>query len=127
MIAGNLEKTRKAPVTALVAYDSRFFEHVPIQFKAYHALPIFQNNPTLAAATAFRHGSLQGAYLMLAARSLGLDCGAMSGFDPQRVNDSFFPDGRWKVNFIVNLGYGDAADNHPRGPRREFDQVASIV
>ena len=84
-------------------------------------------NKVLAEATAFRNSSLQGAYLILAARALGLDCGAMSGFDPAKVNAEFFPDGRWKANFIVNLGYGATGGYHPRGPRLDFEQVALIA
>ncbi len=124
---GNVEKTRKAPLTVIVASDAEFFEHLPSQFKAYDAKPLFVDNAALAEATAFRNSALQGAYLILAARALGLDCGAMSGFDPAKVNAEFFPEGRWKANFIVNLGYGAEGGYHPRGPRLEFDQVARIL
>jgi 3-hydroxypropanoate dehydrogenase len=110
-----------------VAQDARFFEHLPTQFAAYDAKPMFAANAALAESTAFRNSSLQGAYLIIAARLLGLDCGAMSGFDPAKVNAEFFPDGQWKVNFLVNLGYGDASGNHPRGPRLAFDEVAQIL
>ncbi|NTV69507.1 MAG: malonic semialdehyde reductase [Azonexaceae bacterium] len=127
LIAGNVEKTRKSPLTVIVATDSVFYEHLAAQFKAYDATPLFAGNTALAESTAFRNGTLQGAYLMLAARALGLDCGPMSGFDAAAVNAEFFPDGRWKANFIVNLGYG--ADNgfHPRGPRLPFEDVACII
>ncbi|MBV1789936.1 hypothetical protein KQ940_17925 [Marinobacterium sp. D7] len=77
--------------------------------------------------SSFRNASLQGAYLIMAARALGLDCGAMSGFDPHQVNQAFFPEGRWKVNFIVNLGYGVEGGHHPRGDRLRFDQVVQIL
>jgi len=127
MLASNIEKTRNAPLTVIVASDSAFYEHLPTQFKAYDAAPLFRDNAALAQATAFRNGSLQGAYLMLAARALGLDCGAMSGFDPQLVNSTFFPDGRYQVNFIVNLGYGAEGGHYPRGARLDFDQVAQIL
>ena len=124
---GNVEKTLHAPVTVIVAADSRFQEHLPSQFKAYDAKPLFDGNPALAEATALRNSALQGAYLMLAARALGLDCGAMSGFDPAKLNEAFFADGRWKVNFLINLGYGAAEGFHPRGPRLPFDEVAKIL
>lgn len=128
MIAANAEKTRKAPLTVIVAMDTQFHDHLPTQFKAYDARPMFAGNAPLADATAFRNSSLQGAYLMLAARSLGLDCGPMSGFDPTQVDAEFFPDGRWKSNFIVNMGYGlEAGGHYPRGPRLDFDEVARIV
>lgn len=128
MIAANAEKTRKAPLTVIVAMDSQFYDQLPTQFKAYDARPIFADNLPLAEATAFRNSSLQGAYLLLAARALGLDCGPMSGFDPARVDGEFFPEGRWKSNFIVNMGYGlEAGGHYPRGPRLGFDEVAQIL
>jgi len=125
--AGNVDKTRAAPVTVIVASDHDFFEHLPTQFPAYDARPMFAGNAALAEATAFRNGSLQGAYLMIAARALGMDCGPMSGFDASRIDAEFFPEGRWKANFLVNLGYGDADGYRPRGPRLSFEQVARIV
>ena len=125
--AGNVEKTRKAPLTVIVAHDSAFYEHLPSQFKAYDAKPVFAGNAGLAESTAFRNGTLQGAYLMIAARAVGLDCGPMSGFDPAKVNAEFFPDGRWKANFLVNLGYGQSDGFHPRGPRLPFEDVARIL
>lgn len=125
--AGNLEKTLAAPVVVVVATDTRFFEHLPQQFPAYDAKPMFEGNAALAEATATRNGTLQGGYLMVAARMLGLDCGPMSGFDAAKVNAEFFPDGRLRVNFLINLGYGDATGNHARGPRLGFEQVASIL
>jgi 3-hydroxypropanoate dehydrogenase len=124
---GNVEKTRKAPITVIVALDTRFFEHLPTQFKAYDAKPMFEANADLATATAFRNSSLQGAYLIIAARLLGLDVGAMSGFDVAKVNTEFFPDGRYQANFLINLGYGDPAGNHPQGPRLPFDIVAQVL
>lgn len=128
MIAANAEKTRKAPLTVIMALDTRFFDHLPTQFKAYDARPIFADNPPLAEATAFRNSSLQGAYLMLAARSLGLDCGPMSGFDAAKVDAEFFPDGRWRSNFIINMGYGlEAGGHYPRGPRLAFEEAAQIL
>jgi len=128
MIAANAEKTRKAPLTVIVAMDSQFYDLLPSQFKAYDARPIFADNPPLAEATAFRNSSLQGAYLMLAARALGLDCGPMSGFDPAKVDAEFFPEGRWKSNFIVNMGYGlEAGGHYPRGPRLGFEEAAQVL
>lgn len=124
---GNVEKTRKAPVTVIVAHDTRFFDHLPTQFKAYDAKPMFEANDALAESTALRNSSLQGAYLIVAARLLGLDAGAMSGFDAAKLNAEFFPDGDWKVNFLVNLGYGDTTGNYPRGPRLGFEEVARLL
>lgn len=113
----NRDKTAKAPVTVIVAQDTRFFDQLPTQFPSYDARAMFENDPALADVTALRNSSLQGAYLIVAARLLGLDCGAMSGFGNAAVNAEFFPDGKWKVNFLINLGYGDPTGNHPRGPR----------
>ncbi len=124
---GNVAQTMSAPVTAIVAHDTRFFEHLPEQYPAYNAKPMFESNAAAAHAAAFRNGSLQGAYLIVAARALGLDCGPMSGFDPAAVDAAFFPDGRFKSNFLVNIGVADAAKNHPRGPRLDFAAVAQIA
>lgn len=125
--SGNVAQTDAAAVTVIVAHDKRFHDHLPRQFPAYDARPLFDGNPALAEATAFRNSSLQGAYLILAARALGLDAGAQSGFNPQAVDEAFFPDGRYAVNFIVNLGVADHAGTLPRGPRLAFDDVARIV
>lgn len=125
--SGNLDKTIAAPVTVIVAGDTRFFDYLPNQFPAYDAKPLYEANPALIEPTIQRNGSLQGAYLILAARSLGLDVGPMSGFKADVVDQAFFPHGRWKVNFLANLGYGDAASLRPRGPRLGFDEVAQIV
>lgn len=127
LLPGNADKTLAAPVCAIVAMDSRFFEHLPEQFPAMNAKPMFEGNAALAEGTAFRNSSLQAAYLIVAARQLGLDCGPMSGFDPAKVNQAFFPDGRYKANLLINLGYGDASGNHPRGPRLPFETVARIA
>lgn len=125
---GNRDKTLAAPVTAIVALDTRFHEHLPTQFPAMPtAAQMFAGNETLSSDTAMRNSSLQGAYLILAARLLGLDAGPMSGFDAAQVNQAFFPDGRFKANFLVNLGYGDPSGNRPRGPRLAFDEVARIA
>ena len=127
LMPGNLDKTLAAPVTAIVASDSQFFEHLPNQFPALpQARDMFAGNATLASDTAFRNSSLQAAYLIIAGRALGLDSGAMSGFNPQVVNEQFFPDGRYKANMLINFGYGDASGNWPRGPRLGFDEVVRI-
>lgn len=125
---GNVDKTMAAPVTAIVAQDTAFYDHLPTQFPVMPgARDMFAGNAGLAADTAFRNSSLQGAYLILAARALGLDAGPMSGFNPAAVNEAFFPDGRFKVNFLVNLGWGDASGNYPRGPRLAFEDVVRIA
>ena len=125
--AGNLTKTLAAPITVIVATDSRFYEHLPRLFPAYDARPSLVANPALADRTGLRDGTLQGAYFMIAARLLGLDCGPMGGFDADKVNAEFFPDGRWRANFLINLGYGDPSGNYPRGARLEFDEMARIL
>ena len=125
--AGNAEQTMAAPVTVIVANDTRFFDHLPAQFPAYDARPIFANNAAAAQGAAMRNGTLQGAYLIIAARALGLDCGPMSGFDMPTVDAAFFPDGQYKSNFLVNLGVADPAKTHPRGPRLSFAEAAEIL
>lgn len=125
--AGNVDQTMSAPVTVIVATDTRFYEHLPKMFPAYDAQALFAGNAELATGTAFRNGTLQGAYLMIAARALGLDCGPMSGFDADKLNAAFFPDGRWQANFLCNLGVGNAARLYPRGPRLSFDEACRIV
>jgi nitroreductase len=125
--ANNKEKTLAAPVTVIIAQDKRFFEQLPEQFPAYDAKPLFEANPALVEPTAFRNSSLQGAYLILAARSLGLDAGPMSGFDAAAVNQEFFPDGQHAANFIVNLGYGDPASLFARSPRLSFEQAVTLL
>jgi len=124
---GNQAKVLAAPTTVIIAQDTQFFEHLPTQFPAYDAKSMFEANTSLAESTAFRNSSLQGAYLIIAARLLGLACGPMSGFDPAKVNAEFFPDGRWKANFLCNIGYGDPSGLHPRGPRLPFDIAAQIL
>lgn len=127
LAAGNLDKTMAAPVTVIVAADSQFFEHLPSQFPAVPgARDMFAGNAAMAAGTASRDSHLQGAYFIIAARLLGLDCGPMAGFDAAKVNAEFFPDGRFQAQFLINLGYGDASGNYPRGPRLGFEQVAQV-
>ncbi len=123
----NLAKTLAAPVVVIVAMDTRFYEHLPTLFPAYDAKPMFEANAALAEATAFRNSSLQGAYFIIAARLHGLDCGPMSGFDAGKLNAEFFADGRFKANFLINLGHGDAAGNHPRGPRLGFAEATQVL
>jgi nitroreductase len=124
---GNVDKVMGAPVTVIVAQDSRFHEHLATQFPHMPtAAAPYESKPELAQAVGLRNSSLQGAYLMVAARLLGLDCGPMSGFDAEVLDRSFFPDGRFRSNFLVNLGHGDASALRPRGPRLAFDTVATI-
>ncbi|HWS13616.1 MAG TPA: malonic semialdehyde reductase, partial [Rhodocyclaceae bacterium] len=129
LMEGNREKTLAAPVTAILGNDGEFYEHLPRLFPHADARSWFAGpeNAQVAAITALRNGTLQGAYFMLAARALGLDCGPMSGFDNAAVDREFFPGGRVKSNFLCNLGYGDPAKLFPRSPRFEFDEVCSIV
>ncbi|WP_408057900.1 malonic semialdehyde reductase [Undibacterium rugosum] len=127
MAEGNLEKTKTAPVTAIIGMDMAFYDQLPQLFPHADARSWFAGNQALIDATAFRNSSLQGAYLMLAARTLGLDCGPMSGFDADKVNATFFAGSEVKVNFICNLGYGDASKLHARGPRLSFEQACRIV
>ena len=122
--AGNYEKVRTAPVTAIVAYDREFFEMLPRLYPHIDARVWFTTDSALAEETALRNSSLQGAYFILALRSQGLDCGPMSGFDAARVDTVFFPDGRWRTNFLLNIGYGDRDRLRPRLPRLGFDEVA---
>ena len=124
---GNMDKTMAAPVTVIVAQDLRFFEHLPEQFPHnLNAGAPFIDNTAAAQTAALRNSSLQGAYLMIAARMLGLDCGPMSGFNAPMLDAAFFPDGRYKSNFLINLGYGDSQSLRPRGPRLPFAAVAGI-
>ena len=129
LMEGNRAKTMAAPVTAIFGNDSQFYELLPKLFphtdaRAWFAGP---DKEAIAATTAFRNGTLQAAYFMLAARSLGLDCGPMSGFDNALVDREFFPGGRVKSNFICNIGYGDPAALFPRSPRLEFAEACSIA
>jgi nitroreductase len=128
LMPNNVEKTMAAPAVAIVAYDSAFYEHMPSQFPANPtAREMFASKQALAEETAFRNGSLQGAYLILAARALGLAAGPMSGFDAAKVNQLFFPEGLWRANFLVNLGWGDPSGNRPRGPRLPYDEVVRFA
>jgi len=123
---GNVAKTMAAPVTAVVAYDPAFYDQLPKLFPHTDARSWFSDNPALAEVTAFRNGTLQGAYLIIAARALGLDIGAMSGFDNAMLDAAFFADTGWKSNFLVNLGYGDTTGLFERSPRLSFDEAVRL-
>ncbi|HWD38993.1 MAG TPA: malonic semialdehyde reductase [Fimbriimonas sp.] len=127
LAALNVEKAKTAPVVAIIAYDVEFYENLPKLMPHVDAKAWFEGNADLINETAFRNSSLQGAYFMMAARAVGLDCGPMSGFDQEKVNQEFFPSGKTKVNFIVNLGYGDKDGLWPRLPRLEFDEAATVL
>ncbi|MDE1172318.1 MAG: malonic semialdehyde reductase [Parvibaculaceae bacterium] len=125
---GNRAKTLAAPVTAIIGHDLEFYERLPELFPhSPDAKKWFNWSPEFAEQTAFRNGSLQGAYLIIAARALGLDAGPMSGFDVDGVNKEFFPDGKVKANFLCNLGYGDPAGLFDRSPRLDFDVACRIL
>ena len=126
---GNMDKTKQAPVTAIIGYDTRFFEWLPKKLFAHRPdmADNYAKNPALAEITAFRNGTLQGAYFMLAARAVGLDVGGMSGFDNAKVDAEFFPDGRVKSNFLCNLGHGDSRRVLPRLPRLDFDEACTLL
>jgi 3-hydroxypropanoate dehydrogenase len=124
---GNVDKTMAAPVTAIIASDMEFYEHFPKLFPHADMKQHFVGKPAAVEQHVLRNGSLEGAYLIMAARALGLDCGPMSGFDAGKVNAEFFPDGKWKANFLCNLGYGDASKLHPRNPRLEFEEAVRVL
>ncbi len=141
---GNVDKTMAAPVTAILAYDELFYEKLPVLFPHNPAIrDLFASAPALAETTAFRNGTLQAGYFILAARSLGLDCGPMSGFDNAKVDTEFFTHAvpaeeladqvpatstcRVKSNFLCNLGYGDPASLHPRSPRLVFEEACLVL
>jgi 3-hydroxypropanoate dehydrogenase len=127
LAASNVEKTKAAPVTVIVAWDTEFHEKLPKLFPHADMRPYFAGKPAVIEETAFRNSSLQGAYFILAARAVGLDCGPMSGFDAAKVNAEFFPDGKWKANFLCNLGYGDGSKLFPRSPRLEFEEACRVL
>ena len=125
--AGNLAKTMSAPVTAIVAYDPKFYDQLPKLFPHADARAWFVSSEALAEETAFRNSSLQGAYFIVAARALGIDTGAMSGFDKAKVDEAFLAGHGWKSNFLINLGHGDASKLFARSPRFEFAEACEIV
>jgi len=125
---GNVEKTRTAPVTAILANDMRFYDQMTKLFPHNPGMrDLFASKPPLAETTAFRNGTLQGGYFILAARALGLDCGPMSGFDNGKVDQEFFPGGTVKSNFLCNLGHGDASKLLTRHPRLDFDEACQLL
>lgn len=125
--AGNLAKTMAAPVTVIVAYDPKFYDRLPFLFPHVDARPWFTASEALANETAFRNGTLQGGYLIMAARALGFDCGPMSGFDNALVDSEFLSGYGWKSNFLVNLGHGDPSGLLPRTPRLDFEEACQIL
>ena len=127
MAPGNLEKTRTAPITVIVARDMHFYDHLPQVWHGKGALEMFAGNAALAQGTAVRNGTLGGAYFMIAARALGLDCGPMSGVDLAKVDAEFFSDGRWQADFILNLGHADHSKEFARNPRLSFEQAAQVL
>lgn len=124
----NVNKVLSAPVTVIIAHDMRFYQHMPKLF-AHNpgAQKLFENNEKMVASTAFRNGTIQGAYLMIAARALGLDIGPMSGFNNQACDDEFFADTEIKSNFLCSLGYGDTSKIFQRLPRFDFDEVCQLI
>jgi 3-hydroxypropanoate dehydrogenase len=127
-MAANVDKTMQAPVTAIVAYDLKFYDHVPRLFPNKPDMrEVFSSSPELIQTTAMRNGSLQGGYFILAARAMGLDCGPMSGFDNAKVDAEFFSSSTWKSNFLCNLGYGDHSKLFPRNPRLDFDEACQLL
>jgi len=127
LIPSNAEKTSSAPVTVIVAQDHEFYEKLPHLFPHTDARAWFTGNQALIDTTAFRNATLQGAYLIIAARALGLDAGPMSGFDNAKVDAEFFSGTKIRSNFLINLGYGDATKLFPRGPRLTFDESSRIL
>jgi 3-hydroxypropanoate dehydrogenase len=127
LLPNNVSKVMEAPVTAIIGHDLEFYEKLPTLFPHADARSWFVGKPEFSATAAFRNGSLQGAYLMLAARALGLDCGPMSGFDNAKVDAEFFAGTLVRSNFLCNLGYGDASKLFPRSPRLSFDEACRIV
>jgi nitroreductase len=124
---GNVAKVESASATVIVAHDLEFFEELKVQWPAYDASGPYREDAALAEVTALRNGSLQGAYLILAARMLGLDCGPMSGFDNAKVDAEFFPGGKIRSNFLINLGWGLEGAYYPRGPRLDFARTVTVL
>ncbi|CAN5150207.1 malonic semialdehyde reductase [soil metagenome] len=127
MSEGNRQKTKAAPVTAILGMDMDFYEKLPELSPAVDARSWFAGKPDVIAATAFRNSSLQGGYFIMAARAIGLDCGPMSGFDEPRLNAEFFAGTSIRVNFVCSIGHGDVSRVRPRAPRLEFEEVCKII
>lgn len=124
---GNLVKVQSAPVTAIIASDTRFYDEMPKLFPSRDFKSAFAGKDAVIDDLLARNVPLQGAYMIIAARALGLDCGPMSGFDAGKLNTAFFPDGRWKANFLCTLGHGNPDSVHPRNPRLSFEDACRIV
>jgi 3-hydroxypropanoate dehydrogenase len=127
LMEGNVDKTMAAPVTAILINDMEFYENLPRLFPHADARSWFVGKQKFIEETAMRNGSLQGAYFIIAARALGLDCGPMSGFNKTKVKETFFPDKPWEANFLCNLGYGDDSALYEREPRLAFDEACEII
>lgn len=127
LMGANVEQIKSAPVVAIVGYDERFVETLPRMFPSYDVRPLFDANPTLTHDTAFRNSSLQGAYMILAARALGLDVCPMSGFDNAKVDELFLGGTSWRSNFLCVIGHGDTSGLYPRGPRLDFDEACRLM
>ena len=127
LLEANVAKTMAAPVSAIIGYDVEFYERLPVLFPHTDARSWFVGNEDLIQTTAFRNGTLQGAYFMMAARALGLDCGPISGFDNAMVDAAFFTNTAVKSNFICSIGYGNDENLHPRSPRLDFEEACRIV
>ncbi len=127
MAPGNVDKTKAAPVTAIIGMDMAFYEKLPLLFPHTDAKSWFVGNQPLIDSTAFRNSSLQGGYFILAARAAGLDCGPMSGFDADKINAAFFAGTTVKANFVCSLGYGDPAKLFGRSPRLSFDEACKVI
>jgi 3-hydroxypropanoate dehydrogenase len=125
--AGNVDKVKSAPVTVIIACDTRFYDLMPQLYPARDFKTLFETNGAAAQDLIARNVPMQGAYMIIAARFLGLDCGPMSGFDAEKINTEFFSDGRWQANFICTLGYGVRAALHPRNPRLAFDEACLVI
>ena len=127
LMPNNIPKVMTAPVVAIIAYDLDFSNHMTKLFPHMDVAPMYKGNDEMNVSTAFRHSSLQGAYLMMVARAMGLDCGPMSGFDNQLIDETFFSDTNIKSNFLCCIGYGDSTKIFQRLPRLDFDEVCKII
>lgn len=123
LAAGNVDKVMSAPCCVIIAYDTRFYDLMPKLFPSRDMRSAFAGNDALIEETAKRNSTLQGAYLIMAARALGLDCGPMSGFNAATLDAEFFQDGRWKANFLCAIGYGSDVNLYPRNPRLDFEEA----
>jgi 3-hydroxypropanoate dehydrogenase len=127
LLGSNVGQVKEAPVTAVIAYDEQFYDQLPTLFPAFDAKPMFAGNQSFAHSTAIVNSSLQGAYFMIAARSLGLDVGPMAGFDNAKVDETFFKGTSWKSNFLCNVGFGDETKLYPRGPRLNYEMAVKTI